>query len=146
MRLITRFYGMDSPPHDRLLVCFHMHGVSARLEFGTKAVQQCFQVKQTMVQFDRPPEKIACTRARNKLPSWRVSWYIPCLCHCSLVPRHQDSCMHPVVSSKNKVWIRSLVKVGHNYTSISACSLVQRLTCICINTPQIIGGGGDTSW
>ena len=28
---------MDSPPHDRLLVCFHMHGASARLEFGTKA-------------------------------------------------------------------------------------------------------------
>ena len=39
----------------------------------------------------------------------------------SLVPRHQIFRARPVALSKNRVWTRSLVKLGRNYMSVVAC-------------------------
>ena len=39
----------------------------------------------------------------------------------SFVHVHQFVCTHPVTSSKNRIWTHSLVKVGRNYMSMSAC-------------------------
>ena len=42
--------------------------------------------------------------------------------HCaSLVPRHQIFRARSAALSKNRVWTRSLVKLGRNYTSVVAC-------------------------
>ena len=39
----------------------------------------------------------------------------------SLVPRHQIFRARPAALSKNRVWTPSLVKLGHNYTSVVSC-------------------------
>ena len=39
----------------------------------------------------------------------------------SLVPRHQIFRARPAALSKNRVWTRSLVKLGRNHTSVLAC-------------------------
>ena len=39
----------------------------------------------------------------------------------SLVPRHQIFCAHPAALSKNRVWTLSLVTLGRNHMSVSAC-------------------------
>ena len=43
------------------------------------------------------------------------------LCWSSLLPRHQIFCACPAALSENRVWTHSLVKLGCNYMSVSAC-------------------------
>ena len=43
------------------------------------------------------------------------------LLHASLVPRHQIFCARPAALLKNRVWTRSQVKLGRNYTSVVGC-------------------------
>ena len=47
--------------------------------------------------------------------------------HPSLIPRHLNFRAHPVASWKNRVWTCSLVKLEHNYTSISACCCTKQI-------------------
>ena len=45
----------------------------------------------------------------------------PSLSEDSLVPRHQVFRTCPAALSKNRVWTRSLVKLGRNHTSVLVC-------------------------
>ena len=61
-----------------------------------------------------PVSALVCENVAMKLqPSRLLS---PCL-----IPRHQIFCTCPAALSKNRIWTRSLVKLGCNHTSISAC-------------------------
>ena len=67
-----------------------------------------------MADIVRPVSALVCENVAMKLqPSCLLS---PCL-----IPRHQIFRACPAALSKNRVWTCSLVKLGCNHTSTSAC-------------------------
>ena len=48
----------------------------------------------------------------------------------SLLPRRQIFRARPVALSKNRVWTRSLVKLGHNHMSVSACCRTNQIALV----------------
>ena len=76
--------------------------------------------------YSYPPVWGCTIFARFTLPLWRrvrVRDYL----HLSLVPRHQVFHARPVALSTNRVWTRSLVKLGHNHTSVLACCCTNQI-------------------